>query len=319
MPVRSVFPIYHKDSFVSNNSFESFKKLAPEDLRFVEDPQEADLQIVFEAVDNGLARSLGLKRLLEPNMVVVAEGDKFNYPLLPGLYVSITQDYANTQRAYSHAYLSYLAETDGNPYCKGYIETEKEYLCCFTGKSNIPLRSRIFDTLGNESGYFLKDTMETYRHFDGRRDVSQQEPYVQLIRESEFAICPRGKGASSIRLFEAMRLGTAPIIIGDAWTAPQGPDWDAFSIRVKEQDIDQIPDLVKAHRPRQREMGQLARQAYESYFSATTMVPDYLKRLEEFSKHQSFERSIRIRRFIHHSCLHYLRRIRVKLGMKANG
>lgn len=316
MPVNTIYPIYHKDSYVSNNSFESFKKLAPEALRFVNSWDEADLVIVFEAVDNGIARTLGLKKLMDSKLVVIAEGDRYNYPLLPGLYVSITRDYANPDRAYSHAYWSYLAETDGNPYCKGFIETKKRYRCCFTGKSNIPLRSRIFTTLEGEPGFYLKDTMQTYRHFDGKRDTSQQEPYVQLIRESEFSICPRGKGASSIRLFESMRLGTAPIIIGDAWTAPLGPDWDSFSIRVKEDEVGRIPQFVEENRHLHKEMGQLARRAYETYFSKETLVPDSLQLLERFSKHRSFERTTRMRRLIHHHYLHYLRRLKIRLGRK---
>ena len=313
MPVKSIYPIYREDSYVSFNSYKSFKKLAPKDLVFVQDSTEADLKIIIEAVDNGIARTLGLKRLMDPKLVAIAEGDRFNFPLLPGLYVSISKNYANPKRSHSHAYWSYLAETDGNPFCKGYVETEKKYLCCFTGKSNIPLRSRIFSTLKNESKYFLKDTMHTYRHFDGRRDVNEQEPYVRLIRESEFSICPRGKGASSIRLFESMRLGTAPIIIGDTWTAPLGPDWDSFSFRVKESEINTIPDLIETNRHRHKEMGLLARRAYENHFSKETIVPDSLKQLEAFSKHRSFERSLRVRRYLLHSLIYCLRQLNARL------
>ena len=314
MAVNIIYPIYDKDSHVSNNSFESFKKLAPESVKFTNTEEEADLLIVFETVDNSIACALGLRRLLDPRMVVIAEGDRFNFPLLPGLYVSITTDFANPDRAFSHAYFSYLAETDGNPYCKGYIETEKQYRCCFTGKSNLPLRSRIFNTLSEEPGFYLRDTMQTYRHFVGKRDTDQQESFVRLIRESEFSICPRGKGASLIRLFESMRLGTAPVILGDAWTPPLGPDWDSFSIRVKESEVDRIPKLLEENRHRYKEMGRLARKAYEQYFSTENLVSDSLKQLERFSKHRSFEKTTRVRRKIYLRGLHSLRRLKLRLS-----
>ena len=50
-------------------------------------------------------------------------------------------------------------------------------------------------------------------------------------------LCPRGQGTSSIRLFEAMRMGIAPVIISDKWIGPKGPEWESFAVFVKEKDI----------------------------------------------------------------------------------
>ena len=38
-----------------------------------------------------------------------------------------------------------------------------------------------------------------------------------------------------MRLFEAMRLGVAPIIASDDWVYPRGPDWSACSVVIKER------------------------------------------------------------------------------------
>lgn len=307
----TVYPIYNKDCYVSTNSYRSFRKLAPDHVSFTRDASNADLQIVFEMKKNALTSALGIKRIFQSNLVAFAEDDLFNVPIIPGLYVSLTRNFATRNRASSHAYLSYMAETDGNPHCKGHTLTPKKYLGCFTGKSNIPLRKHIFETLRNEAGYFLKDTLKTYNHFHGERMESEQVSYVQSIRDSEFAICPRGEGASSIRLFESLRLGTAPIIIGDAWTPPLGPRWDDFSFRVKENAIHSIPELVKTNRHRHQEMGMLARQAFEAFYSPQTIVSDILDQLNHFSKYKTFERTRRFQGYIRHLGFKVIRRLNI--------
>lgn len=317
MTVRSIYPIYREDEYVSNNSFKSFQKLAPQDLNYVDDPKAADLQVVFETYHNELTWSLGRKKVCDANLVAYAEADKFNFPIVPGLYVSLTQQYALSGRSESHAYLSYLAETDGNPTCKGYVESEKRHRCSFMGKKKGSPRIELFDALESLDGYFIVDTTQSYDHFGGRRDLSKQEPYAQAIREAEFCLCPRGSGASSIRLFEAMRLGTAPIIVGDAWVAPKGPDWDRFSVRFKEKDILHIPKWIKEHSHRHREMGRLARKTWETYFAPSTLVPDILRQLQLCSQHTRGERGLRRRRYIHHTLLHSLRHLKLRLiGMR---
>jgi Exostosin family len=44
--------------------------------------------------------------------------------------------------------------------------------------------------------------------------------YITVLQQSAFILCPIGKGPSSMRIFEAMRAGRAPVIISDAWDPP---------------------------------------------------------------------------------------------------
>lgn len=80
---------------------------------------------------------------------------------------------------------------------------------------------------------------------------------------------PKGSGGSSIRLFEAMQMGVAPIIISHAWIAPEGPDWSAFSIRLPEG-FPELESVLVESEPHNEELGRQARATWERFFSDET-------------------------------------------------
>ena len=51
----------------------------------------------------------------------------------------------------------------------------------------------------------------------------RRERFRSVMGRSRFVLCPRGKGTSSIRLYEALAYGCVPVIISDDWVAPAGP------------------------------------------------------------------------------------------------
>jgi len=112
---------------------------------------------------------------------------------------------------------------------------------------------------------------------DSPRDgiYSHQNPdrvrhYVDVMAKSKFVLCPRGVGTSSWRLFEAMKMGRAPVIISDQWVPPSGPDWSTFSIRVCERDVARIPQILEERAEHAAAMGLAARSQWEQWFSEAT-------------------------------------------------
>ena len=67
---------------------------------------------------------------------------------------------------------------------------------------------------------------------------------LPLDRSSFFV---RGAGTSSIRLFEMLEAGIAPVIISDDWIPPHGPRWDEFALRMPERDVGRVYEIVKSH------------------------------------------------------------------------
>jgi hypothetical protein len=83
---------------------------------------------------------------------------------------------------------------------------------------------------------------------------------------SKFALCPRGAGVSSIRIFEAMSIGVAPIVVADGWVPPNGPRWNQFALFVPERDVSNLAAIVRTHEAEWEERGRLAYAAYHDYF-----------------------------------------------------
>ena len=94
-----------------------------------------------------------------------------------------------------------------------------------------------------------------------------QKRYIEEILDSCFVLCPRGLGPTSMRLFEAMEMGRAPVVIGDSWLPVARLPWDEFALFVPEKDIDQIPIMLEKNRHRAVVMGRKARSVWEEHFS----------------------------------------------------
>ena len=94
--------------------------------------------------------------------------------------------------------------------------------------------------------------------------------YSDMLSNSLYAVCPRGTGISSVRLFEAMATGTVPIIIADGYRPPLDAiiDWDEISIRIPEKKIKKIEDILYNQTSQEiRVMIDKLEAVYQEYFS----------------------------------------------------
>ncbi len=91
--------------------------------------------------------------------------------------------------------------------------------------------------------------------------------YSESLRRSKFVVCPRGLGASSMRLFEAMQAGRCPVVVSDEWMPPPFVDWSRCSLRVAEADLPNLPALLRAAESSAADRGAAARTAWETYFA----------------------------------------------------
>lgn len=189
-------------------------------------------------------------------------------PLLPGIYPSIEQRWHNPRWTRSGGYLVAFTN-DFAGYDGG--RTDRSYLYSFMGAvENHSLRSDLLALGGDEAYLFDTSPYWPYGDLPQAAQTALETEYQRVALQSHFVVCPRGEGASSIRLFETMRMGRAPVILSDAWVPPDGPDWDAFSVRVPEADLDTLPARLDARRSEAKEMGQRARAAWTEWFSAAS-------------------------------------------------
>ena len=109
---------------------------------------------------------------------------------------------------------------------------------------------------------------------------SMDSDYWHLIKRSKFVLCPRGAGASTYRLFEALCAARVPVVVSDEWQPPNGVNWDSCSVRVSSDRIDEIPRILEELEPSFDTMSAAAREAYERHF-ATEAIFDYVGDLLE--------------------------------------
>ncbi len=160
-----------------------------------------------------------------------------------------------------------------NPFVDKHFENrtvvkEKQYLFSFKGRDSHPVRNKLFQMKFKRQDITIIDSSEfnlwSEKEFDKEKIF---EDYCNLILDSKFTLCPAGSGVNSIRLFESMQLGVAPVIISDRWRYPSGPDWQDFSIIIPESQIHNLEEIVCGYEAVYAEMGQKARQAYDNYFA----------------------------------------------------
>lgn len=183
---------------------------------------------------------------------------------VPGLYVSMPCSHFDARIHRACAYYTLSHQYEALP------PENADLLFSFLGGPSHPVRTRLSDlrhpraVLELSSTNFFSD--ESNVDFQRQKDVQRQR-FNDLMLRSKFVLCPRGHGSSSIRLFETLACGRVPVIISDEWVAPPGADWESCSFRVRESEIDRLPQLLEAQEPRFENMAQQARIAYEMWFA----------------------------------------------------
>lgn len=235
----------------------------------VDDPKEADVIAFIGSSQPNFSdiKRSSLFRRYRHKAVIFYSGDRA-IPILPGIYTCLEKRWFIPFRK---SLLSgfYLRVTDNNYLDNIQDAKHTRYLYSFVGSTkNHPVRNQIL--MLRDSRAFLKDSSADHNaQADGITGKNKERGnfYKDVVAESKFVLCPRGIGVSSWRLFETMRAGRVPVIISNDWTQPPGPKWNSFSLFVRENEIRQIPSLLRDAEPRAMEMGHLARAAWDLYYS----------------------------------------------------
>lgn len=188
------------------------------------------------------------------------------WDLLPGLYCCMTRKHLNLKRHRAFAYLStpnpFIGEIHKQP-------IEPRWLYSFMGSMSHACRRPIM-RLKSSDGY-VRDTSDfNVWRTDSREMEIRGKEYADILAASQFVLCPRGIGTSSIRLYETLEAGRVPVIISDHWVPPPETDW-GFAIQVEERRIASIPGLLKTLDGESRDRGAAAREAWLHSYAPDTL------------------------------------------------
>jgi hypothetical protein len=232
------------------------------------DPEDADLILFVENAhyrDDFYYRSLRrhpLLRAFREKAFMYNETDR-PWCVVPGLYCSMPRRSfdASRQRAFCYAY-------SVNGHVAEYATAgRRDLLFSFLGAPTHAVRRRLYELADPEG------VVEDTSHFSLWRELAPDDEerhrrrYASILARSKFVVCPRGVGTSTYRLFEALEAGRAPVLLADQWVAPEGPDWSSFLLRIPEERVADLPEILRDHESEAAERGAGARRAWDEWFA----------------------------------------------------
>lgn len=253
--------------------------------QLTDDPEAAeiivlagDLESLAEAQANPLLRQYPEKTMAYSEIDAMI-------PYVPGVYGSASKPKGvDLRRTQSNIYFSRYGSSM-NPEVRHRPGEAKELLFCFRGRRDCRVRTNIVEYRYNRADVQVLETTG-FMHWNsgivGKRE--SQRDYADALARSHFALCPRGMGFGSIRLFEVMEMGVAPVLLADRYALPPGPDWESFLLTIPEKDFARLPELLEAHVGESEMRGQRARKAWEEFFAPELVFDRMIDQLCEIRK-----------------------------------
>lgn len=243
---------------------DDFEELASRDTvqrhHLTPDPDAADL-ILFTQCHNvdwrlRAIRSHPLTRRFRSKVMVYDQRDR-PWRSFPGVYVSTpaSQFDDRSQRAWGYPRTP-----------AGEIPAAKtDLLFSFVGSPTSPCRVPLFG-LNHPEGHV--EEVRDFMFWDGYSPSYSERKahYQEVLGRSKFVLCPRGRGTSSFRLYEALAARRVPVIISDEWVPPRGPDWDACSLRWPEGRTSGLVAFLEGRAGDWEIMSASAGRAHEKFF-----------------------------------------------------
>lgn len=147
----------------------------------------------------------------------------------------------------------------------------------FVGSFTHPIRNAMAIALHGKPGVLISATEWQPKVPTERCDI-----FKQATQRSIFSLCPRGYGATSYRLYEAMQLGAIPVYISDRHMLPWSDEisWSEFSIIINPRQIAHLYEiLMTIPGSKVRRMQENMIDKWEKYFSIDATCNNIIKRL----------------------------------------
>ncbi len=246
-------------------------------------PAEADA-IVF--VENTQFEDILFEQLLShplyrdyPEKVYMYNEMDQSWPLLPGLYCSLSAKLA----AYSdHVAFPYINTCNENIQNIHNLDIERQWLYSFVGSCSHSVRKPILQ-LDDDAARIVDTSEFCVWNPTQTSKYGYQKIFSEAMASSKFVLCPRGIGPASLRLYEAIEAGRAPVIISDSWLAPAQIDW-SFAVRIPEWEIPNIPRKLRELENEWEDRGRAARSAWESAYAPDQMFNTFASTLERTTR-----------------------------------
>ena len=157
-------------------------------------------------------------------------------------------------------------------------KVKKDIFCSFVGSATHPIRMDMLRHLVNKPEYLLKP-----KHWSPSIEDKRKDLFLDVTSRSVFSLCPRGYGATSFRLYEAMQLGAIPVYIYT--NEPYIPfsniiNWYDICVLIESKEIKDLDLILKSiSEEKQKEMNSNMIYAYNKMFTLDGMCLNILNHL----------------------------------------
>ena len=98
---------------------------------------------------------------------------------------------------------------------------DREYDFSFMGSYDThEVRKRLKEAFTGSERVCFVDTGSWHFHSDDEKRKANKQKYIELLGNTKYSLCPRGTGPSTIRIWEAMAMGSHPLILSDYLKMP---------------------------------------------------------------------------------------------------
>lgn len=155
------------------------------------------------------------------------------------------------------------------------FSTPKKYLVSFVGSRTHPIRDEL-EQFKDKEGWYI-----SYEPHDN-------QDYCRVMHESLFTLCPRGYGANSFRICEALQYNSIPVYISDEFVEPFGVDFNEIGLKVKREEIPMLPAILNNLNPFKR-YDEL-KESYDKYYTYEGCMKQIINSIEtEFNNREEKE------------------------------
>ena len=121
---------------------------------------------------------------------------------------------------------------------KNLIPFQKKNLASFVGNLNThQIRKELFLQYKDDTDFVFKTNVSFFKSF----------VFKKTTHQSYFALCPRGFGPSSFRLYEVLGMGQIPVYISDEFWLPYSNklNWNEISILIPPHEIINLKKILQ--------------------------------------------------------------------------
>lgn len=264
-PLYPTYPPYHKGPYLEDYFFNRFSEDIPCERAFI------GVSWTTLYCDN---KAQGLQEFLdglpEGKYFTICQHDDGPRERLPNdtLVFSASQAVPKPEFIQIPVAASRIGERDNTP---------RDIFASFVGSYTHQIRIEMMQGLQNNYYEILLSPSWSPSVAEDRLNK-----HIDSLRRSDFALCPRGYGNTSFRMYEAMQLGAVPVYISDDFCLPWSDeiDWNDLVVLIKREDISKADEiLTNFSYDRLLAMRAYAAEIYEDYFSLSGTYNNIMKRL----------------------------------------